>query len=122
MRNILSATALAAAAAIWAPVPAAADAFRAVTDKSEFVSMVAGRTLTYPGVRLEVSTDGQIRGKGLGRPVTGAWRWQSGYFCRDLYWGQRELGANCQQVLANGATLRFVSDRGAGRHADLTLR
>lgn len=120
--GFLASIALAAAAAIGAPQTSAADAFRAVTDRSEFVSLVSGRTLTYPGVRLEVTTDGQIRGRGLGRPVTGAWQWQGGYFCRDLFWGDRELGANCQRVLANGETLRFISDRGAGQQADLRLR
>jgi len=122
MRRIATAAALSLATAVLPAATAPADAFRAVTDRGEFISLVAGRTLNYPGVTLQVTQDGQIAGRGLGRPVTGAWQWREGYFCRDLYWGTRDLGANCQQVLANGGTLRFVSDRGAGRSADLRLR
>ena len=122
MRTILSTAAIAAALVVGTPPQAGADAFRAVTDRSQFVSLVSGRTLSYPGVRLQVTTDGQISGRGLGIKVTGAWQWQGDYFCRDLYWGDRELGANCQQVLANGDTLRFISDRGTGQQADLRLR
>ncbi|MEM9248159.1 MAG: dihydrodipicolinate reductase [Pseudomonadota bacterium] len=111
-------------AVVTAAPPAHADAFEQVTDKQEFVDLVEGRTLRYPGVRLTVSRQGAINGKGLGIPVTGAWQWRGGFFCRDLFWGERELGANCQAVLRNGlgTTLRFVSDQGSGQSADFRLR
>ncbi|MEM0934384.1 MAG: dihydrodipicolinate reductase [Pseudomonadota bacterium] len=101
---------------------AQADTFRQVTQENEFVELVQGRTLRYPGVRLKVTPQGQIAGRGLGIPVTGAWQWRGNYFCRDLYWGERDLGPNCQAVLRNGNTLRFVSDQGSGQSADFRLR
>jgi len=101
---------------------ARADTFEQVTNKSEFVQLVNGRTLRYPGVRLMVTPQGAIQGRGLGIPVTGAWQWRGGFFCRDLYWGERDLGPNCQAVLRNGDTLRFVSDQGSGQSADFRLR
>ncbi|MEM1428181.1 MAG: dihydrodipicolinate reductase [Pseudomonadota bacterium] len=101
---------------------AQADTFRKVTKESEFVQLVDGRTLRYPGVRLTVSPQGAIQGRGLGIPVTGAWQWRGDFFCRDLYWGERDLGPNCQAVLRNGNTLRFVSDQGTGQSADFRLR
>lgn len=104
-------------------MPAAAQAeFAQVTDRERFVSLIEGRDLTRFGIRLEVTRDGQIRGRAFGRDVTGAWRWAQGYFCRDLYWGSMELGANCQAVRQNGDTLRFISDQGQGQYADLYLR
>lgn len=104
-------------------VPMAAQAeFAPVSERARFVSLVEGRELARFGIRLEVTSDGRIRGRAFGRDVSGAWRWAEGYFCRDLYWGSMELGANCQAVRTRGDTLRFISDQGAGRYADLYLR
>jgi len=104
-----------------APVAAKAE-FAQVTERERFVSLIEGRDLTRFGIRLEVTPGGQIEGRAFGRDVTGAWRWAQGYFCRDLYWGSMELGANCQAVRQRGNTLRFISDQGNGRYADLYLR
>ena len=102
--------------------PAAAEGFNQVTDKGTFLSLVDGRKLTRFGIKLDVTDDGRIQGRAFGRPVTGAWDWRSGYFCRDLFWGNYEIGANCQAVKVQGRTLRFISDRGTGQFADLKLR
>jgi hypothetical protein len=114
---------LLAAVAAWlvAAVPAAANGFRPIGDRDSFLSAVEGRKLTRFGIALDVTSAGEIRGEAFGRPVTGAWRWRDGYFCRDLYWGQRDLGPNCQAVLLDGRVIRFVSDQGAGQYADLRL-
>lgn len=104
---------------------AIADAFVTVKSKSQFLSIVNERSLQIPiwGVDLRVSSDGRISGKGGGRAVTGQWRWADGYFCRDLYWGKRDLGPNCQEVaVSQRGMVRFTSDRGTGRSADFRLR
>ncbi len=111
-----------AAASLLAADTAVAEQFRPVRDQSTFVNVIEGRNLTRFGIRLEVTPEGEIRGDAFGRPVRGEWRWQDGFFCRDLYWGERDLGPNCQEVQMNGETLRFISDRGAGIYADLRLR
>lgn len=103
-------------------VPVSAEGFSQISEKGAFVSLVEGRQLTRFGIELDVTRDGQIKGRAFGRDVTGAWRWQAGYFCRDLYWGQMDLGPNCQAVKIQGRTIRFISDRGAGQFADLKLR
>lgn len=110
--------------ACFSVAAAHADSFRPVTERTEFVSVVADRSLQISlyGIDLQVSADGKIQGKGAGRPVMGQWRWQGGFFCRDLYWGQRDLGPNCQEVRVNGDRIRFTSDRGAGRSAVFRLR
>jgi hypothetical protein len=54
--------------------------------------------------------------------VRGAWRWNGDYFCRSLYWGEMDLGPNCQAVRLKGDTIRFISDEGTGQFADLYLR
>ena len=101
---------------------AQADGFKQIQNKSTFVSLMNGRELTRFGINLVVTPDGRIDGKAFGRDVKGAWRWQGGYFCRDLYWGKRDLGANCQMVKLQGRTVRFISDKGTGEFADLVLR
>lgn len=92
-----------------------------VTTLQEFVSYVQGKTLTRPLIKLTVSTDGNIAGRGATWDVEGTWRWQNGYFCRDLYWGGDPLGYNCQEVRANGNRIRFTSDRGTGDSAEFRL-
>ncbi|OAN69663.1 hypothetical protein A8B83_01860 [Rhodobacteraceae bacterium EhC02] len=106
---------------------ARAEQFMPIPDKNAFLSTVAGKDLRLKGygpivVRLIVQPDGEITGRGLGWDVTGAWRWQDGYFCRDLNWGGSDLGQNCQAVLVQGQTIRFVSDQGTGDHADFALQ
>lgn len=108
---------------ILMPTLAGAEAFAPVTRQQEFVQLVAGKDLTRFGILLNVSAGGDITGRAFGRKVTGAWKWNGQYFCRELYIGSDDLGGpNCQAVLKNGDTLRFIADRGEGDYADLRLR
>jgi hypothetical protein len=102
--------------------PISAQAFEVVQDRSRFVDLVVGRKLTRLGISLDVTDSGQIQGRAFGKSVSGQWRWENGFFCRTLFHGRRDLGANCQEVRIDGNTLRFTSDRGAGIYADLVLR
>ena len=102
--------------------PAIAEEFDQIDSRSEFISLISNKHLTRFGIQLTVTPSGQIEGNAFGRTVTGAWQWKSGYFCRDLYWGQRDLGPNCQAVKVQGSTIRFISDQGTGEYADLKLR
>lgn len=109
------------ATAVALATPASAD-FAKVNAAKDFKAIVAGKTLTRPMVKLEVSPEGAISGMGLTWEVTGNWTWRDGYFCRDLYWGGSDLGYNCQEVRVNGGKIRFTSDRGSGQFADFRLR
>lgn len=112
--------AITAALALCLATPALAD-FARVGDRDQFMSLVQGRDLTRMGITLNVDAS-QISGRAFGSPVSGAWTWRDGYFCRSLYWGGENLGDNCQAVDVNGNRIRFTSDRGAGMSAELTLR
>jgi len=109
-------------AALALSAPAHAEGFVSIDSRDTFVSLLKDRQLTRFGIKLTVTPDGQIAGRAFGREVSGAWRWQAGYFCRDLVWGQQDLGPNCQAVRVQGSTLRFISDKGTGQYADLILR
>jgi hypothetical protein len=113
-------------ATVWltlvAPEAVQAEEFRPIESLDRFVSLTNGRDLRRFGIRVQVTPEGQIEGRAFGGPVTGAWTWEGGYFCRDLFWNGDDLGYNCQLVEENGDTLRFTTDRGAGIYADLTLR
>ena len=106
---------------IAGPRTAQAEGFRVVDSDTRFVALIEGRELRRLGIRLTVTPTGEIQGRAFGGPVTGQWRWENGYFCRDLFWNDTDLGYNCQLVQENGPTLRFTSDQGAGMFADLTL-
>lgn len=101
---------------------AASEPFNVVSSRDAFVSLIQGRELRRFGIRLTVTADGTIQGRAFGSDVTGEWAWNDGYFCRDLFYGQDDLGFNCQLVQVSGNTLRFTSDQGQGIYADLTLR
>lgn len=119
---IAFATAVAVFAAVSLASPVKADDFDRVESRDEFVQLVAGRALTRFGITLNVSPGGEIEGRAFGQPVKGAWRWDGGYFCRDLVFGKESLGPNCQVVEKRGEVLRFTADEGKGDHADLRLR
>ncbi|MCY4180626.1 MAG: dihydrodipicolinate reductase [Litoreibacter sp.] len=102
--------------------PLSAYAFEKIDTKDKFLSLVEGKTLRLTGIKVQVTPSGEITGRAFGRGVKGAWNWQNGYFCRSLYWGNRDLGQNCQEVRAEGSKVRFTSDRGEGQYAVLNIR
>lgn len=102
-------------------LPAAAQDLARVTDRQAFLSRVGGQDLSRMGITVQVQPDGSITGSAFGAPVTGSWEWTEGFFCRQMSWGPREWERNCQAVYTDGATVRFVADRGEGDTADLTL-
>ncbi len=93
-----------------------------ITSKEDFLSRVDGKTLARPLIKLFVTADGNITGSGASLPVSGDWVWKDGYFCRNLTWGKRDLGYNCQEITSEGQTIRFTSDQGKGDHADFKFR
>lgn len=116
-------TALVAAFAV--ALPAAAEAFEAVTDRDSFMSLVEGRELRLwiLDISLSVLPDGRISGEAQGWPINGSWEWQDGLFCREMDWGGTTIPYNCQLVEANGSSaLRFTVDAGAGESATFALR
>ena len=114
--------AIAGLIALIAAMPTVAEEFRVIDDRPSFLSLVEGRQLTRLGIKLDVRNSGKIEGRAFGMPVTGAWSWSGGYFCRDLSFGNQDLGQNCQQIKVMGSTLRFIADRGQGHFADLSIR
>ena len=96
---------------------------RRVDSQQQFVQLVRGKTLTRPLIKLTVTPDGRIAGRGAKWDVEGSWSWQNGYFCRDLFWGGDALGYNCQEVQAtDDGRIKFTSDRGTGDSAMFRLR
>lgn len=105
----------------WALAEKGAE-FERVEDRDRFVQIISKGSLNRFGMTLVVQPDGRIGGRAFGRDVSGQWQWRDGYFCRDLYWGSRDLGPNCQEVKVSGEMVRFTSDEGSGDFADLRLK
>jgi hypothetical protein len=94
-----------------------------VDDQQNFVKAVAGKTLTRPWIKINVTSDGRIEGRGARWDIEGTWSWQDGYFCRDLFWGGDPLGYNCQEVqVTTDGRIKFISDKGAGNSAMFRLQ
>lgn len=121
MRSVVAAACLALPLSALVPLPAAA--FEVVSDRDTFLSLVEGRELRIGllGIALTVQADGTIGGTAQGRPVTGAWTWENGLFCRDMAWGEEPIPYNCQLVEIEGAAIRFTVDAGAGQAAVFNL-
>jgi hypothetical protein len=106
-------------------IPASAEDYTPIVEKETFLTLIEGRDLRLPlyGLTLKLSPDGQIEGRALGWGVTGTWRWEDGYFCRQMDWSGMEIPDNCQLVEARGDTnVRFTVDRGAGEAASFRLQ
>lgn len=110
-----------AALTFAAATPAVAE-FSKVNSAEEFKTIVVGKTLTRPLLRIKVSPNGSISGRGATWDLSGNWTWKNGYFCRSLEWGGDDLGYNCQEVRASAGKIRFTSDQGSGDSADFSLR
>ena len=93
-----------------------------IDDKSEFLKVIKGKTLTRTLIKIRVSSAGSISGRGASWDLNGKWTWKNGYFCRNLIWGGTELGYNCQEVGLSNGKLRFTSDQGRGDSAEFKLR
>ena len=93
-----------------------------IKEEDEFINLINGKKLKRFLIELSVETDGTITGTGAGTSVTGSWSWQDNYFCRNLSWGNRDLGSDCQKVELRGQKLLFTSDRGSGSTAGFTIR
>jgi len=115
-------TALALSALIL--LPAAAQAYERISDRSTFVQTVNGKDLKIAlyGLTLNVRENGTIQGRAAGWDITGSWSWENGYFCRNMDWSGYPIEYNCQLVEVNGDRIRFTVDQGAGDDAVLRIR
>lgn len=104
------------------PVVATAQTSQWIKQEDKFVILIDGKKLKRFLIELSVKTDGTITGTGAGADVTGSWNWQDNYFCRNLSWGNRDLGYDCQKVELRDQKLFFTSDRGRGTTAGFTIR
>jgi hypothetical protein len=112
---------LASLASVLIGGPAFAD-FEKIQERSAFVSLIKGKNLTLPFVKLAVEANGKITGYGARWAINGNWSWQDGFFCRDINWGGSDLGYNCQAVEVKDSRIRFTSDKGAGDSATFRLK
>lgn len=102
--------------------PAAAD-YAPITDEATFMSLVNGKLLRNRlyGVKLNVLNGGQIKGSAIGWSITGSWKWEGNYFCREMDWGGDPIPYNCQLVEVDGSNIRFTVDQGAGDSASFSI-
>lgn len=100
-------------------IPAAAQAFERVSDRTVFINTVAGKDLRIAvyGLTLNVRENGTISGRAAGWDITGSWTWDNGYFCRDMDWSGYPIDYNCQLVEVRGDRIRFTVDQGSGDDA-----
>lgn len=95
-----------------APAPALAE-FRRITEEQAYVAAVAGRLVVSPAASMRIRRDWTYSGRlADGSPVSGAWTWDSGYFCFNER-GNRSR-TFCQVIYLDARRLLIVPDRGRG--------
>ena len=104
------------------PMIVAAQTNQWIREKNEFINLIDGKTLNRFLIKLSVGKDGTILGTGAGIDVKGNWYWQGDYFCRSLFWGERDLGSDCQKVELINQKLFFTADQGSGATAGFTVK
>ena len=104
------------------PLISAAQTNEWIKEENRFINLIDGKKLKRFLIELSVQTDGTITGIGAGTDVTGNWNWQDNYFCRNLSWGNRDLGSDCQKVELKDQKLFFTSDQGRGATAGFSIR
>lgn len=105
-------------------LPASAQAFERISERTAFMATVGDRDLKIAlyGLTLNVRDNGTITGRAAGWDISGSWTWENGYFCRDMDWSGYPIDYNCQLVEVNGDRIRFTVDQGAGDDAVLRIR
>jgi len=104
------------------PMSAAAQTNQWIREENEFINLIDGKTLNRFLIKLSVGKDGTISGTGAGIDVKGNWYWQGDYFCRSLFWGEQNLGSDCQKVELINQKLFFTADQGSGATAGFTIK
>jgi len=104
------------------PISAAAQTNQWIREENEFINLIDGKTLNRFLIKLSVGKDGTISGTGAGIDVKGNWYWQGDYFCRSLFWGEQNLGSDCQKVELINQKLFFTADQGSGATAGFTIK
>ena len=104
------------------PMSAAAQTNQWIREENEFINLIDGKTLNRFLIKLSVGKDGTISGTGAGIDVKGNWYWQGDYFCRSLFWGEQNLGSDCQKVELINQKLFFTADQGRGETAGFTVK
>jgi len=104
------------------PMSAAAQTNQWIREENEFINLIDGKTLNRFLIKLSVGKDGTISGTGAGIDVKGNWYWQGDYFCRSLFWGEQNLGSDCQKVELINQKLFITADQGSGATAGFTIK
>lgn len=98
--------------------------FAVVEDYADFEATFIGPRISDPDDAANyfvIQTDGTIAGTWFGKTLSGAWRWEDGYFCRSLS-APRAAPEDCQQWSVAGDQARLVRDRGTGEATFYAIR
>ena len=89
--------------------------FKKIKTEAQFQKQVVGAKISNNGTWLVLSNDGKLTGKtAKGDKMNGVWKWNQGFFCRNLLIGKKELGSDCQVVAIDGNEVQFTREQGKG--------
>lgn len=89
-------------------------AWKRLTTRDDFLDNFAEVTLVADALRFVIHEDGTIVGEVGGRPLTGRWYWENGYFCRTAVLDGETLELDCEIIEYRGDQMRYIRERGNG--------
>ena len=86
---------------------------RQITNKEEFMRLVAGKKHNNQNGYIVARKDGFLTGNfGKHGEVSGAWDWKDQLYCRSVVVGTRNFGYECQPILISGNKVSYVRKNG----------
>ncbi|MEX0348784.1 MAG: hypothetical protein AB3N15_05110 [Paracoccaceae bacterium] len=86
-----------------------------IRKKKQFIEEVAARKLVMGHSWVTIAPLGSVTGQGpKGGEITGNWRWDKRYYCRDITIDGVPLPPDCQSVSIRGNVVTFTHDKGKG--------
>lgn len=101
---------------------AAAGDFKRIKTEAEYREKIAGDKFVSGKDHVVIKENGKMSGKFGGKKLVGAWNWQQGYWCRTIRVGGKDLGSDCQVVMASDTQMYLIRKQGKGDKSQLFTR
>lgn len=101
---------------------ASAAEFTRIKIETAYLEKIAGKTFVSGKDHYVAKANGKMKGKFGGKNFVGAWNRQKGRWCRTIRIGGKNLGSDCQVVMASDNQMYFIRKQGKGDRSPVFTR
>jgi hypothetical protein len=91
-----------------------------ITTEADFRATAAGKSITNGNTSIAINRNGTITGSTNGAPIKGIWKWQEGYWCRQIT-EPAVSEVDCQLWEVRGRELTITRARGTGERISFLI-